>query len=112
VRSLALVLVVCGVLAMPGCGGNTEDAETSYVRSLRVSCDPTTIQSGSTSQCTGTWDCKGKACYNAPAWTANFGTIDTWKGVFTAPETDMTLYVHVTAAVGDQSATTTVTVNP
>lgn len=110
-RSLTLVLV-CGVLAIAGCGGSPENPEISYVRNLSVSCNPTTIEAGNTSQCAGTWDCKGKACYNAPLWTANFGSIDQWKGVFTAPETDITLYVAVTASVGDQSATTTVTVNP
>jgi len=117
VRSATITAALCCLLAMAGCGGssyNYNPNDNGSVYSVTVTCDPTTIQSGGTSQCTSSLGCTGKACMSYVYLSASAGSIN-YAGVFTAPETDTSLQVTITGTVPGTPpivGTTIVTVNP
>ncbi len=102
---------------MTACGGGNNNSSdiNGKVLSVTASCNPTTIQGGQTSQCTAVVNATGKAEYNqAVNWSASAGSLN-YAGLFTAPHTDASLQITITAvSTGDPSkvATTIVTVNP
>ena len=111
IRRLELLLVVGSVIAMAACGGSGGGG--SSVTSVTVSCSPSTISSGGTSQCTATVN--GTGSFNtAVTWTASAGSISS-NGLLTAPQVTTTLLDTVTATSvqnSNASGTATVTVNP
>jgi hypothetical protein len=86
----------------------------SSINSVSISCSPTTIQSGQTSQCSAT--VQGSGSFNpAVTWTTTAGTIST-SGLFTAPTVATAMSVTVSAkSVQDpaiyRSATVTISVS-
>jgi hypothetical protein len=112
-RKISLLLAVSSVLWMAACGSGGGGSNTSTITSVSVSCSPTTVTSGATSQCTANVSGTGSFT-SAVTWSASAGTISS-SGLFTAPTTDATLLVTVTAtSVQDntKSGSTTITVNP
>ena len=81
------------------------------ITSVSVSCNPTSVQTGATSQCTAT--VTGTGSYNSSVtWSASAGTINS-SGLLTAPATAGSVTVTATS-VQDTSKTgnTTVSVTP
>jgi hypothetical protein len=113
-RTLAALAAIFCFLLLSACGGSSSNNPNS-ISYIKVFCNPTTVSSSQTSQCTWTSDCQGKACYQAPTYSASAGTINE-AGLFTAPQTDTTLLVTITAVYGGAppplTSTTVVTVNP
>jgi subtilisin family serine protease len=111
----ALVLLSWLVL-LSGCGGgggggNTPPAPT--ITSVTVTCNPTSVQTGQTSQCTAT--VTGTGSYSSVVtWSASAGTINS-SGLFTAPSAAGTVTVTATStqdATKSGTATITVTLPP
>ena len=113
-RTATLIAVLCCLLAMAACGGssNTCNPDPGCVYSIEVMCRPTTIQSGGTSQCTYTDNCVGKLCGLPATYYASAGSITPFGGLFTAPQTDVTLDVTISVPLGNLVGTTTIVVNP
>lgn len=112
-RTLA-ILAVCGVLAMAACGGGgSSNNNGSSVTAVSVSCNPTTVTPGQTSQCTSSVTGTGNFS-SSVSWKASAGSINS-SGLFTAPGTDAVIMVTITATSTQdtgKSGTATVTVNP
>ena len=93
------------------CSGGGSSSST--VSGVTVSCAPTSVQSGQTSQCTAT--VTGTGTFNTVVtWGSSEGTIDA-NGVFTAPAVTANTTVSINAAsVQDttKTGTTSVTVTP
>ena len=79
-----LFLAACGGGGGGG-GGNGESSSSPTITSVTVSCNPTSVHTGQTSQCTAA--VTGTGTYSsAVTWSASAGTIDA-NGKFTAPAT-------------------------
>ena len=105
-----LFLAACG----GGGGGNSvSNPPPPTITSVSVTCNPTSVQIGQTSQCTAT--VTGTGSYSsAVTWSASAGTINS-SGLFTAPSTAGTVTVTATAtqdATKSRTATITVTLPP
>ncbi len=112
-RKLGFVGLLLGsVIWFAACGGSGNN-NGGAVTFVTVSCSPMSIMSGQTSQCSAT--VQGTGNFSAAVtWSASTGTISS-SGLFTAPGTDTTLEVTITATsnqTASVSGTTTVTVNP
>ncbi len=86
-RKAALSLLILGALCLAGCTGGTftSTTQSSSITSVSVSCVPTSVQAGQTSQCSVT--VTGSGSYSsAVTWSAVYGTI-TSSGLYTAPST-------------------------
>ena len=112
-RKLGLfVLLVGNVMWFAACGGNGGGGSSS-VTSLSVSCSPSTVTSGGTSQCSATVFGTGNFS-SAVNWSSSAGTISS-SGVLTAPTVTTSTAVTVTATSVQNSSvsgTATVTVSP
>ncbi|HUI83297.1 MAG TPA: DUF3443 domain-containing protein [Candidatus Binatia bacterium] len=117
-RKAALLFALGNVLWMAACG-SSGGGGGGTVTSINVSCSPSTVTSGGTSQCSATVSGTGNFS-TAVRWSASAGTIavepeNPSVGFFTAPMTDATLLVTITATSGQNtnvSGTATITVNP
>ena len=110
-RIPGLMTILCWLLALAACGGSSD---MGSVTTVNASCNPATIQSNGTSQCSFTLVCTGQACSTGVNWSATVGSINA-AGLFTPPGTGASLKVTVTAtSVFDpsRSGNTTVIVNP
>ncbi|HVP55388.1 MAG TPA: DUF3443 family protein [Candidatus Eisenbacteria bacterium] len=96
---------------MAACGGGGSSSST--ITAITVSCSPTSVQSGQTSQCTAT--VTGTGTYNpGVSWGTSAGSIDN-NGVFTAQDVTSSTMVTVTAtSIQDttKTASATITVAP
>src|SRR5260221_9021038 len=115
-----LLAALVAIFLSVSCGGGGSGTTQSLPRppppsimSVSVTCSPTTIESGHTSQCTAT--VQGTGNFNASVtWTPRSGTIST-SGLYTAPAVTATTQVTVTVtSVQDttKSGTAAITVNP
>ena len=89
-RRAALCLLFSGVLWLTGCTGGTFNAastqsQSAVIQSVSVSCNPASLVTGQTTQCSATVSGTGSYSSNVD-WTAAMGTI-TASGVYTAPNT-------------------------
>jgi len=110
-RFLALILTLAAIFGMPACGGGS--SSSSSITGVSVTCSPTTLQSGQTSQCTATVTGSG-TLNTAVSWGSSAGTID-GNGVFTAQSVNGSATVTITAtSVQDptKNGSATVTVGP
>ena len=109
-----LAFVVMGLLTSCG-GGNASSASTApsppTVNSVTVSCTPTTVAMGATSQCSAT--VQGTGSYSAAVtWTTSAGTINS-SGLLTAPGSSGSVTVTATSTQDtSKSGSATVTVQP
>jgi len=114
VRRIGLLLVVSSALWMAACGSSGNGSGSSSITSVTVSCSPSTIIFGQTSQCSATVIGTGNFS-SGVTWTASAGTISA-SGLFTPPSGGATtLQVTITATSTQdtsKSGTATVTVNP
>jgi len=113
VRKLGLLILVGNVMWFAACGGNGGSSNNSTVTAVSVSCSPSTITSGQTSQCTATVSGTGNFSTGV-TWSASAGSISS-TGLFTGPQTDATLLVTITATSTQNtsvSGTASITVNP
>jgi Protein of unknown function (DUF3443) len=113
VRRFRMLLVVLVVIAMAACGGSGGGTTPSTITSVTVSCSPSTVQSGQTSQCTASVTGTGTFS-SAVTWTASSGSISS-SGLLTAPTVSSTMSVIVTAVSTQDTSklgTATVTVTP
>jgi len=84
-RKAVLSLLILGALCLAGCTGGsfTSTTQSKSITSVSVSCVPTSLQTGRTSQCSVT--VTGSGSYSsAVSWSAVSGTI-TSSGLYTAP---------------------------
>jgi hypothetical protein len=113
VQKLGLLLVLASLTLMAACGGGSSVPPTT-ITSVSVSCSPSTIQYGQTSQCSATVTGTGNFS-SGVTWAASSGTISA-SGLFTAPSGGVTsLQVTITATSTQDTSkagTSTVTVNP
>jgi hypothetical protein len=113
VQKLGLLLVLASLTLMAACGGGSSVPPTT-ITSVSVSCSPSTIQYGQTSQCSATVTGTGNFS-SGVTWAASSGTISA-SGLFTAPSGGVTsLQVTITATSTQDTSkagTATVTVNP
>ena len=112
VRRFGLLLVLGSIIVMAACGGSG-GSSSSTVTSVTVSCSPTTVTSGGTSQCTATVSGTGSFSTGV-TWTASAGTISS-TGLLTAPSVTTITSVTVTATSTQNTSvagTASVTVNP
>jgi hypothetical protein len=111
VQKLWLLLVLGSLTLMAACGGGSA---SSAIISVNVSCSPSTILYGQTSQCSATVTGTGSFS-SGVTWTASAGTISN-SGLFTAPSGGVTaLQVTITATSTQDTSkagSATVTVNP
>lgn len=111
VRRFAMLLVAASVIFLAACGGG--GSSNSTVTGVTVTCSPSTITSGGTSQCSATVTGTGSFS-TAVSWAASNGSISS-SGLFTAPGTNTSLQVTVTATSTQNTSvagTATVIVNP
>ena len=110
-QKLWLLLALGSLTLMAACGGG---GGSSSITSVTVTCSPSTILYGQTSQCLATVMGTG-AFSSGVTWMASAGTISS-SGLFTAPSGGVvSLQVTVTATSmqdSSKSGTATVTVNP
>ena len=110
-RIAGLLLVLGSMAFMAACGSS--GGSTSSITQVQVTCSPTTVLSGQTSQCTAT--VTGTANFStAVTWSASAGTV-TNTGLFTAPVVMASTQVGVSATSTQdttKSGSATVTVNP
>lgn len=113
IRTFGLLLVIASIVGMAACGSGGGGSNSSSVTSVTVSCSPTTVTSGGTSQCTAT--VSGTGNFNSAVnWSASAGTIDS-SGLLSAPVVTTSLVDNVTATSVQNTGvigTATVTVNP
>jgi hypothetical protein len=63
-RKLGMMTAVFSLLVVAACGGTSNDSEfTGTITSVTVTCNPTTINSTETSQCSAAVGCTGRSCY-------------------------------------------------
>lgn len=101
------------LLFLAACGGSSSSSTTSTITVVGASCNPTSIASGATSQCTAT--VSGTGSYSsAVSWTASGGgTIAPATGIFTAGTVPFTTQVTITATSTQdttKTGSTTITV--
>ncbi len=114
-RRLGMLLAVSSALWMVACGSSSSGGGgSSSITSVTVTCSPSTIMYGQTSQCSANVTGTGNFS-SSVTWTASAGTISS-SGLFTAPSGGVTSQqVTITAtSVQDtsKSGTALVTVNP
>ncbi len=113
-RRIGLLLVVFSVLWMAACGSSGNGGGSSSITSVTVSCSPSTIIFGQTSQCSATVMGTGNFS-SGVTWSASAGTISA-SGLFMPPSGgSVQLLVTITATSTQdtsKSGTATVTVNP
>ena len=109
-RFLALLLSLAILVGIVACGGGSS---TSTITGVTLSCTPTTVQSGQTSQCSAS--VAGTGTYvTTVTFTTSAGTIDA-NGLFTAPPVTANTAVTITAISNQdttKSATSTINVTP
>ena len=113
VRRFGLLLVLGSIILMAACGGSGGGSSSSTVTSVTVSCAPTTVSSGGTSQCSATVGGTGNFSTGV-TWSATAGTISA-TGLLTAPSVTTITSVTVTATSTQNTSvagTASVTVNP
>ena len=100
-----LFLATCG----GGGGGGGSPSLAPTITSVSVTCNPASVQTGQTSQCTAT--VTGTGSYSsAVTWSASAGTINS-SGLLTAPSTAGTVTVTATSTQdATKSGTATVTI--
>jgi Protein of unknown function (DUF3443) len=111
-RSLALILMLFALFGMAACGGGS--GSSTSITAVTISCTPTSLQSGQTSQCTATVTGTGTNFNTAVSWGSSAGTIN-GNGVFTAQPVTASTNVTITAtSVQDttKDASATLTVGP
>ncbi len=111
-RKLGFLLVLGSLSLLAACGGGGSNS-TGTITGVSVSCSPSTVSSGQTSQCSATVSGTGNFS-TAVNWTATAGTIS-GSGLLTTPVVSTTLVDTVTATSTQNSAisgTASVTVNP
>lgn len=109
IRRFGLLLALASIIGWAACGGG---GGGSSVTSVTVSCSPSTVISGASSQCTATVSGTGSFSTGV-TWTASAGTISPG-GLFTAPTVTSSVGVTVTATSTQNTSvagTATVTVN-
>lgn len=86
-------------------------ANPPTIRSVSVTCSPSTVAAGATAQCTA--NVQGTGNYSsAVSWSASAGTVNS-AGVFTAPPSGATVTLTATSAEdATQAGSATITVNP
>lgn len=113
-RKVGLFLVLTSVLWMAACGGSGGGSNgNSTITAVSVSCSPSTVASGGTSQCSASVSGTGNFS-SGVTWSSSAGSIDS-SGLLSAPAVTATLVVTVTAtSMQDmtKSGTASVTVNP
>ena len=111
-RKLGLLFLFSNVIWLAACGGSG-GSSSSTVTSVNVSCSPSTVGSGGTSQCSAT--VSGTGSFNSTVtWSTSAGSITT-SGVLTAPTVTAMTTVTVTATSAQNtsvSGTASVIVNP
>ena len=111
-RKFGLLLVLGSIVLMAACGGSG-GSSGSTITSVAVSCSPTTVSSGGTSQCSATVNGTGNFSTGV-SWSASAGTISS-AGLLTAPSVTTITSVTVTATSTQNTSvagTASVTVNP
>ena len=112
IRRLGLLLAVASIVGLAACGGGG-GSNSGTITSVNVSCSPSTVNSGGTSQCSAT--VSGSGNFNSAVnWSASAGTINS-SGLLTAPTVTTSLVDTVTATSAQNSSvsgTASVTVNP
>lgn len=112
IRRFGLLLAVASIIGLAACGGSGGGGSSSVV-SVGVSCSPSSITSGGTSQCTATVTGTGNFS-TAVNWSASAGSISS-SGLLTAPTVTTSIVDTVTATSAQNSGvagTATVAVNP
>ncbi len=104
-RALVFILSCSVLLGITACGGGGS-SNTGTITAVTISCAPTSIQSGQTSQCTATVTGTG-TFITTVTWTASVGAIDS-NGVYTAPPVNASTQVTITA-ISNQDTTKTAT---
>ena len=110
-RSFVLIVSCAVLLGITACGGGSSD--TSTITGVTMTCTPTTLESGQTSQCTATVTGTGNYITTV-TYAASVGSIDS-TGLFTAQAVNTPTQVTITVISNqDTTKTTTVTltVNP
>lgn len=113
IRRFGLLLAVTSIIGMAACGGGGGGNGGSTVTSVMVSCSPSTVTSGASSQCTATVNGTGNFSTGV-TWTTSAGSISP-TGLLTAPKVTTNLLVTVTATSTQNTnvaGTATVSVNP
>lgn len=111
IRRFGLLLAVASIIGLAACGGSGGGSST--VASVSVSCSPTSVSSGGTSQCSAVVTGTGNFS-TAVNWSASAGSISS-SGLLTAPTVTTSLVDTVTATSVQNSGvagTATVAVNP
>jgi len=103
------------MMAACGGGGNSNNGGggSSSITSVTVSCSPTSLHPNQTSQCSASVSGTGNFS-SAVTWSASAGSINS-SGVFTAPGTNASIQVTITATSAQDASktgTATITVNP
>ena len=112
-RRFGLLLAIASIVGLAACGGGGGGSNSSSVTSVSVSCSPTTVTSGGTSQCSATVSGTGNFS-TAVTWSASAGSISS-SGLLTAPVVSTSLVDTVTATSVQNTnvqGTASVTVNP
>ena len=110
-RKLGFLLVLATVSLLAACGSSGNNI--GVVTGVSVSCSPSTVTSGQTSQCSATVTGTGNFS-TAVNWSASAGSISS-SGLLTAPVVTTSLVDTVTATSTQNtvvSGTASVTVNP
>ncbi len=107
-RLIGILAAVCCLVGLVACGGSS--STTSTITLVGASCNPTSITSGQTSQCTASVSGTGNFS-STVTWTASGnGTITPAGGVFTAETVPFTTQVTITATSTQDSTKTGSTV--
>jgi hypothetical protein len=109
VRLIGILAAVCCLAGLVACGGGSSTT-TSTITLVGAGCNPTSITSGQTSQCTASVSGTGNFS-STVTWTASGnGTITPAGGVFTASTVPFTTQVTITATSTQDSSKTGSTV--
>src|SRR5580704_12709922 len=112
-RKVSLLLAVVCVMWLAACGGSGGGSTASSITGVSVSCSPSTITSGGTSQCSA--NVSGTGSFSTTVtWSTTAGSIST-SGLLSAPQVTTSLLITVTAIStqdNTKSGTASVTVNP
>jgi hypothetical protein len=101
---------VCCLITLVACGSSGGGSTTSTITLVGASCNPTSITSGQTSQCTASVSGTGSFS-STVSWTASGnGTITPAGGVFTASTVPFTTQVTITATSTQDTSKTGSTV--
>jgi hypothetical protein len=84
-RKLFLSLLFTGVISLVGCGGASFNTQDSTIAAVNVTCSPTSVSSGTTTQCGAS--VTGTGAYSSGVtWSVDSGAISS-TGLYTAPST-------------------------